>query len=67
MPSVALLGRCGLGTCMIAPVLICRDSSFILRQWHLVAVILSFFLQSDQESITSEREMTANAGVPLEG
>ena len=34
MPLVALLGRCGLGTCMIAPVLICRDSSFILRQWH---------------------------------
>jgi MFS family permease len=33
----------------------------------LVAVILSFFLQSDQESITTEREMTANAGVPLEG
>ena len=31
------------------------------------AVILSFFLQSDQESITTEREMTANAGVPLEG
>ena len=33
----------------------------------LGAVILSFFLQSDQESITTEREMTANAGVPLEG
>jgi predicted MFS family arabinose efflux permease len=32
----------------------------------LGAVILSFFLQSDQESIISEREMTANAGVPLE-
>ena len=31
------------------------------------AVMLSFFLQSDQKSITTEREMTANAGVPLEG
>ncbi len=31
------------------------------------AVILSFFLQSNQKSTTSEREMTANAGVPLEG
>jgi predicted MFS family arabinose efflux permease len=31
------------------------------------AVILSFFLQSGQEGITSEREMTANAGVSLEG
>ncbi len=30
------------------------------------AVVLSFFLGSDQESIASEREMTANAGVPLE-
>lgn len=30
------------------------------------AVILSFFLRSDQESITSERKMIANAGVPLE-
>ena len=30
------------------------------------AVILSFFLQSDQESIPIEREMTATAGVPLE-
>lgn len=30
------------------------------------AVILSFFLQSGQESITSERKVTANAGVPLE-
>jgi predicted MFS family arabinose efflux permease len=30
------------------------------------AVILSFFLRSDQKSITSERKMTANAGVPLE-
>src|SRR5690242_6034388 len=31
------------------------------------AVMLSFFLQSDQRSIATEREMTANAGVPLEG
>jgi len=31
------------------------------------AVMLSFFLQSDQKSITTEREMTANTGVPLEG
>jgi predicted MFS family arabinose efflux permease len=31
------------------------------------AVILSFFLQSNQGSITSKREMTANAVVPLEG
>jgi predicted MFS family arabinose efflux permease len=31
------------------------------------AVILSFFLQSDQESIKSEREITANAAVTLEG
>jgi predicted MFS family arabinose efflux permease len=31
------------------------------------AVILSFFLQSDKESIASKREVTANAGVPLEG
>lgn len=30
------------------------------------AVILSVFLRSDQESITSERKMIANAGVPLE-
>jgi predicted MFS family arabinose efflux permease len=30
------------------------------------AVILSFFLQSNQKSITSERKMTANTGVPLE-
>ena len=30
------------------------------------AVILSFFLQSGQESTTPEREMTANVGVPLE-
>jgi predicted MFS family arabinose efflux permease len=30
------------------------------------AVILSFFLQSNQKSTTSERKMTANAGVPLE-
>ena len=30
------------------------------------AVILSFFLQSGQESITSEREMTAKASVSLE-
>ena len=30
------------------------------------AVILSFFLQSDKESIASKREVTANAGVPLE-
>ncbi len=30
------------------------------------AAILSFFLQSDQESIATKREM-ANAGVPLEG
>jgi predicted MFS family arabinose efflux permease len=30
------------------------------------AVILSFFLQSGQKSITSERKVTANAGVPLE-
>jgi len=31
------------------------------------AVILSFFLRSDQESITSEKKMTTNAGVQLEG
>jgi predicted MFS family arabinose efflux permease len=31
------------------------------------AVILSFFLQSGQESNTSEQEITANARVPLEG
>jgi hypothetical protein len=31
------------------------------------AVILSFFLRSDKESIASKREITANAGVPLEG
>jgi predicted MFS family arabinose efflux permease len=31
------------------------------------AVILSFFLKFDQESIKSEQEVTANAGVPLEG
>jgi predicted MFS family arabinose efflux permease len=31
------------------------------------AVILSFFLQSGQESIKSEQEMTANSGVQLEG
>jgi predicted MFS family arabinose efflux permease len=31
------------------------------------AVILSFFLRSDQESITSAQEMIANAGVGLEG
>ena len=31
------------------------------------AVILSFFLPSDQESITSEGEGIASAGVPLEG
>jgi predicted MFS family arabinose efflux permease len=31
------------------------------------AVILSFFLQSNQESITSEREMTATVAAPLEG
>jgi predicted MFS family arabinose efflux permease len=31
------------------------------------AVILSLFLRSDQESITSEQIMTANAGVRLEG
>ena len=30
-------------------------------------VILSFFLQSGQKSITSEREMTAKASIPLEG
>ena len=30
------------------------------------AVVLSFFLRSDQESIAPERKMTANAGVPLE-
>ena len=30
------------------------------------AVILSFFLQSDKESIASKREVTANVGVPLE-
>jgi predicted MFS family arabinose efflux permease len=30
------------------------------------AVILSFFLQSGQKSITFERKVTANAGVPLE-
>lgn len=30
------------------------------------AVVLSFFLPSDQESITSEREMSANVGVQLE-
>jgi MFS family permease len=30
------------------------------------AVILSFFLKFDQESTTSERKMTANAGIPLE-
>src|SRR6201987_5891376 len=35
MPSVALLGRCGLGTYMIVPALICRVSSSILPQWHL--------------------------------
>ncbi len=33
----------------------------------LGAVILSFFLKCDQESIKSEQEITANAGVPLEG
>lgn len=31
------------------------------------AVVLSFFLPSDRARITSEREITANAGVPLEG
>lgn len=31
------------------------------------AVILSFFLPSDHESIKSEQEMSANASVPLEG
>jgi predicted MFS family arabinose efflux permease len=31
------------------------------------AVILSFFLQSDKENIASERELTPNVGVPLEG
>ena len=31
------------------------------------AVILSFFLRSDKENIASERELTANVGVPLEG
>jgi predicted MFS family arabinose efflux permease len=31
------------------------------------AAILSFFLQSGRESITAEREMTAEASVPLEG
>jgi hypothetical protein len=31
------------------------------------AVILSFFLQQVQEGIGSEREMTANAGVSMEG
>ena len=31
------------------------------------AVILSFFLQSGRESLPSERELIANAGVPLEG
>jgi hypothetical protein len=31
------------------------------------AVILSFFLQSDQKSIPSKQETTANAGVLLEG
>jgi hypothetical protein len=31
------------------------------------AVILSFFLPADRESIQSEQEMGANAGVPLEG
>ena len=31
------------------------------------AVILSFFLHSNQESITPKREMTANAVVPLDG
>src|SRR6185437_16957031 len=35
MPSVAQLGRCGLGICMIVLALICRDSSSILPQWHL--------------------------------
>jgi hypothetical protein len=30
------------------------------------AVILSFFLKSDQKSIKSEQEITVNAGVPLE-
>src|ERR1700749_4409624 len=30
------------------------------------AVILSFFLQSDQRSTTSEREVSANVGIPLE-
>jgi predicted MFS family arabinose efflux permease len=30
------------------------------------AVVLSFFLRSDQESIASQQKMTANAGVPLE-
>jgi predicted MFS family arabinose efflux permease len=32
----------------------------------LAAVILSFFLRSDKESSASEREIAANAGVPLE-
>jgi predicted MFS family arabinose efflux permease len=31
------------------------------------AVILSFFLKTDQKSIKSEQEITVNAGVPLEG
>jgi predicted MFS family arabinose efflux permease len=31
------------------------------------AVILSFFLHSDRESIPSKRETTANVGVPFEG
>jgi predicted MFS family arabinose efflux permease len=31
------------------------------------AVILSFFLQPDQESVTTERDVTANAGVSLAG
>jgi predicted MFS family arabinose efflux permease len=31
------------------------------------AVILSFFLRSDQENVTSEQEMIANAGVRFEG
>ena len=30
------------------------------------AVILSFFLQTDKESIASERQLTASAGIPLE-
>lgn len=38
-----------------------------LAAMAFAAVILSFFLQTDQESITSEQEVTANAGVPFEG